>query len=142
MKVGIYAGTFNPFHIGHLNIYDKALQIFDMVVVCRGINPEKPLVNDPLPSIVGLNTLEYGGLTTDLLKRYIDEKHEPTLIRGIRNGYDYDYEMNQITVMRDIMPSLQVVLIPCDKEFSHISSTMIRNLQIFDKKLAAKYLPK
>ena len=40
-KLGVYAGSFQPFHLGHLNILEKAEQIFDQVIIARGINPSK-----------------------------------------------------------------------------------------------------
>lgn len=140
MKIGFYAGTFNPFHIGHLNIYDKAIRIFDKVIIGAGTNPNKPGIYSGLHVPAGVRTLSYQDLlTTEMIKQLRDEG-DVTLIRGIRNGYDYDYEMNQIAVMKDLLPDLEVILIPCDREFAHISSTVIRTLWKFDQKAARRYL--
>ena len=147
MKIGLYCGTFKPFHLGHLNIYQKALELpFEKVVVARGQNPDKGLTSSELedfyiPGVIYTTT--YCGLTTDLIMNYRHGgQNNVTLIRGIRNGNDYDYEMSQIEVMRDMLPSLQVILIPCDRQFAHISSTMIRNLEKLSQyDNAKKYLP-
>ena len=142
MKVGLYCGSFNPFHKGHLNIYHKAQKLFDKVVACQGINPEKSSEVAKLFHVDGVETQQYFGLTTDLIAEYEAWGNQVTLIRGLRNGYDYDYEMNQIEVMRDLHSvRLQVILIPCDREFTHISSSMIRALQKFYTAAAQKYLP-
>lgn len=143
MRIGLYCGSFDPFHKGHLNIYQKAKQIFDRVFICKGVNPEKQLRSQML-TISGISIsdiVHYDYLTTTLIDNLSTPSDSVTLIRGLRNGYDYDYEMNQIQVMRDILKSLQVVMIPCDRAYSHISSSMIRALQKFDVVEAQKYLP-
>ena len=145
MKLGLYCGSFNPFHLGHLNIYEKACAIFDEVRICQGVNPDKKGDQDPVYDIPGVpkSMIErYEGFTHNLVRKYVGERHDVTLIRGLRNGYDYDYEMNQIQFMRDFLPELKVVLIPCDREFSHISSTAIRGLTKIAWFEANKYLPK
>src|ERR1700733_1836797 len=110
MKIGLYCGTFNPFHKGHLNVYRKAECLFERVILAYGLNPDKPVAErDKRPTCIHQSDIvEYFTLTTDLVIEYRKKGHNVTLIRGIRNGSDYDYEMNQINVMWDILPNLQV----------------------------------
>ncbi len=134
-RVGIYAGTFNPFHIGHLSILEKAELIFDKVILALGINPQKKhLERDrqldrilPFHEVVTFDTL-----IVDLIgqeSRYANV----TLVRGLRNGYDLDYEMNQLSYMQDMRPGgVQTVYIPCDKRLEHVSSSMLNGLRQFD----------
>lgn len=142
-RTGVYAGSFNPFHNGHLNILEKAERIFDKVIVARGINPEKDTqINTSRPTgVLKYRQVEnFAGLLTD----YITTKEEHihiTLVRGLRNGDDLAYEVNQLRFMEDMKPDLKVVFIRCDMQFEHISSSAIRNLEKIAKGLGSKYVP-
>ncbi len=132
-RVGIYAGTFNPFHIGHFSILEKAEQMFDKVIVAVGINPQKHTGKDsslagalPFHEIIYFDTL-----MVDLIEKE-SELCDVTLVRGLRNGYDLDYEMNQLCFMQEMRPSTQSVYIPCDKNLEHISSSALKGISIFD----------
>lgn len=126
-KIGIYAGSFNPFHKGHLNILEKAEKIFDKVIIAKGKNPEKSgYVKNVLPEIVqNRQIIEYDSLLTDLIQSF---DYPVTLIRGLRNENDFGYEKTQLRFMQDFYPETNVVNIICDKEFDHISSSAIRHL--------------
>jgi pantetheine-phosphate adenylyltransferase len=142
---GVYPGSFNPFHNGHLNILEKAENIFDKVIVARGVNPEKSAAENT-SNYSQLKVLKYRQHEdfTGLLTDYISQKEEHsdiTLIRGLRNGDDLDYEVNQLRFMEDMKPDIKVVFIRCDKQFEHISSSAIRNLEKISSGLGKKYLP-
>lgn len=139
LKVGVYAGSFNPWHRGHQNILDKADKIFDKVIIARGYNPEKTNELVPLPdSILARENYKYDGLLTDFIQSLPYDNI--TVIRGLRNSVDLQYEMNVYRYMQDLMPSLQLVSIFCDKEFEHISSSGIRLLSVFGKEKVKDYL--
>ncbi len=139
MKVGVYAGSFNPFHNGHLNILLKAEKIFDKVIIARGINPEKSNVVVPLPEVLdNRSVMQFSGLLTDFVKTLPYEN--VTIIRGLRNTTDLQFELNQYRYFQDLMPEVQVVSIFCDREFEHISSSGIRALSSFGKEHVEKYL--
>ncbi|MBO4513064.1 MAG: adenylyltransferase/cytidyltransferase family protein, partial [Victivallales bacterium] len=132
-RVGIYAGTFNPFHIGHFSILEKAEQMFDKVIVAVGINPQKHTGKDlnlaktlPFHEVISFDTL-----MVDLIQKE-SVLSDVTLVRGLRNGYDLDYEMNQLCFMQEMWPATQSVYIPCDKNLEHISSSALKGLSIFD----------
>ncbi len=139
MKVGIYAGSFNPFHRGHYNILEKAEKIFDKVIIARGINPEKKNEIVSMPKILESRAIiNYNGLLTDFIKSLPYDN--VTIIRGLRNSVDLQYELNQYRYFQDLMPEVQVVSIFCDKEYEHISSSGIRALLTFGQENISKYL--
>jgi pantetheine-phosphate adenylyltransferase len=131
-KIGIYCGSFSPLHLGHLNIIEKAEQIFDKVIIAKGINPEK--VNKKkydLPESIKYRQIEeYEGLLTDFISKL---SYDVTLIRGLRNTTDLQFELTQYRYLRDLNPIIKVVSIFCDPEFEHISSSSIRMLEQYGK---------
>lgn len=129
--IAIYAGSFNPFHKGHYNILKKAEQIFDKVIIARGVNTEKKNEVIELPEKLQYRQIEtYNGLLTD----FIDGLgYDVTVIRGLRNATDLQYELTQYRFLQDLKPNIKVVSIFCDKEYEHISSYAIRQLKMFNK---------
>ena len=100
--IGFYAGSFDPFTNGHLQIVKKAAKCFDRVIVGIGYNTEKqeridkPKMKEAIEKVIseeGLSNVEvvlYDGLTIEKAK----ECGANILIRGLRNGTDYEYEEN------------------------------------------------
>lgn len=137
-KIGIYAGSFSPLHRGHYNILQKAEQIFDKVIIAKGINPDKEKSIIKLPKVLKYHQIEYfEGLLTTFMNSF---GYDMTLIRGLRNSTDLQYEMTQFQYLQDMKPDIKIVNIFSDKVFEHISSSAIRNLEKFDKEIVKKYL--
>jgi pantetheine-phosphate adenylyltransferase len=137
-RVGLYAGTFNPFHIGHFGILQKAELMFDKVILAVGLNPSKNLhhahseVVEQVKKLLPFHeVIFFDTLMVDLLDQ-ITPYADVTLVRGLRNGYDLDYEMSQQCFMQEMRPDTVSVYIPCDKQYEHISSSALRSLHIFD----------
>lgn len=130
-KIAVYAGSFNPFHKGHLDILEKAEAIFDKVIIARGINPSKTNELVELPKSIQNRQIEtYSGLLTD----FIDSLgYGVTLIRGLRNATDLEYEKNQYRYLKDLKPDIKVISILSDVEYEHISSSAIRMLEKYNK---------
>jgi pantetheine-phosphate adenylyltransferase len=148
-KIAIYPGSFNPFHVGHLAILKKAEQIFDKVIIAVGHNPAKPDNSQrALQGLKGMESTRYheivlvDGLLTDYVSQVEQSGCNVTVVKGLRNGADLDYEVNQLRFMKDMKPDFKVVYMPCDIEYEHVSSSAIRQLLIIDPKTAQKYIPK
>jgi len=144
MRIAIYPGSFNPWHEGHDDILQKALKCFDKVVVGIGINPEKDLsfvtdtrirdLDEYFQNKYGLNSGiivdAFDGLLVDFVNKNIKydygKDHTCAVIRGLRNGHDLQYEMNQQYWNEDLGLSVPIVYFICDRKLSHISSSMLR----------------
>lgn len=143
IKVGVYPGSFNPMHIGHLDILRKSEKIFDKVIVAYGVNPDKEVRDIIFPKSIDYNQVDvYSSLLTDYVSSQEDDNIDVTVIRGLRNGHDLDYESNQLSFLKEIKPDIKVVYIPCNKKYEHISSSAIKSLGKFDEKLSKRYIVK
>lgn len=163
-KIAIYPGSFNPFTIGHLNILEKVEAVFgkENVIISVGVNPEKvktistpgqigttaighveidrvATIKGNLPS---KNVEKYSGFLTDYVFEKEKEGYDVTIIRGLRNGDDLDYEINQLRFMEEMKPDIKVIFISCDKQFEHISSSAYRMLEAVKPGAGHKYLAK
>ncbi len=129
--IGVFCGSFNPFHRGHYNVLEKAEKIFDKVIIAFGNNPEKSEKTWPRPTAIGFRQIEeYNGLLTDFVGSL---DYPVVVIRGLRNSTDFQYEQNQYRYLQELLPGIRIVNIFCDKEFEHISSSGIRTLERFGK---------
>lgn len=132
-SIAVFPGSFNPFHKGHLNILNKAEAIFDKVILASGVNPDKGERTWDIPKSVQNRQLErYSGLLTDFLQTL---DYEVVVVRGLRNSTDFQYEQNQYRYLQELMPSIRIVNIFCDKEYEHISSSGIRTLEKYGRHL-------
>jgi pantetheine-phosphate adenylyltransferase len=129
--IGLFCGSFNPFHRGHYNVLQKAERIFDKVIVAFGKNPEKHTRKWKMPKTIRFRQIgEYSGLLTDYVASL---GHDVVVVRGLRNSTDFQYEQNQYRYLQELMPGIKIINIFCDKEFEHISSSGIRTLEPFGK---------
>jgi pantetheine-phosphate adenylyltransferase len=134
MKSAIYPGSFNPLHEGHLDIIQKALKVFDRVIVAKGKNPEKKngYCTTSIKMIEALKKLDikivrFNTLLVDVVQEY----EVDAVIRGLRNGNDLQYEINQQYLNEDLGLDIPVVYFACDRKLSHISSSAIRAVEAF-----------
>lgn len=160
--VAIYPGSFNPFTVGHLNILEKAERLFDEVFVAVGQNPMKKdlhsfSLNPTLTEVIisdkhrhellsfqlKRKVTTYSGYLTEYVKQLREEygpNFQIVIIRGLRNGDDLDYEINQLRVMEDLLQPLDVVFINCDREYEYISSTMCRAMETVESNSSLRYI--
>jgi pantetheine-phosphate adenylyltransferase len=145
-RIGIYAGSFNPFHVGHLHIAQEAQRIFDEVHVVWAGNPEKnPSEKFPVPVAFlekrNFKVYEHSGLITKLFAE--DSYNEMTMIRGLRNGYDLQYESNYRKWVNEISP-VNFIYICCPANLEHVSSSELRTLYNLPspegKRVAERYI--
>ena len=133
MKTAVFAGTFDPFTIGHQDIINRALPIFDKIIIAIGINEEKtPLF--PLEDRVEIIRRSfinnekiiietYTGLTGEFCKKN-NARH---LLRGIRNAADFQYESDLAQANKEMF-GLETVFFITTPTLSHVSSSLVREL--------------
>lgn len=146
-RVAVFAGSFDPFTIGHDDIVRRALMLFDRIVIVVARNPEKHYMftaeerveaieklyrDDPRVSVVA-----YGGMIVDIAA----EVGARFQVRGVRTTIDFEYERVQAEY-NDKLGGLETVLLYSKPQFSTISSTAYRTLVYFHKdEEARKMLP-
>jgi pantetheine-phosphate adenylyltransferase len=143
-RLGIYAGSFDPFHIGHLDVVKQAAEVFDKVLVAKGINPEKDTRDTyPVPlhflNDMGIYVRNFDGLLVELIKE-CEKEFNVTLVRGLRSGADLDYEQNFAAFLRNMYPKVKIVAFYSDPQFRHISSTALRGIKKFSDAEYRKYV--
>lgn len=154
-NIVLYCGTFSPLHIGHINIIEKAEKVFGKgnVIVAIGINPDKVVNIDKeyldeksklaqtISEKIGRTVITYSKFLHQVVEDYEAQEYNVVILRGLRNGVDLDYEVNQVRFINDFKKDVNVVYMTCDKEFEHISSSAIRKIQQFGgEELAKQYL--
>ncbi|MDE6558178.1 MAG: pantetheine-phosphate adenylyltransferase [Clostridia bacterium] len=146
MKTCVFAGTFDPPTIGHKDVVDKALKIFDSVTVAVMINTVKHCLFTEEERVALLKELYaddkrvkvriFRGAAVDLLK----EENTPFYVRGVRDVMDFEYENRDRYASQKLMPEMVTVYIPAEQDKLQISSTLIRNSVTFDKQFY-DYIP-
>ncbi len=136
MKIGLFAGSFDPFTRGHQSVVNRTLAIADEVVVAIGRNVSKNAllsVEERVETIKRLydgeprvRVMSYDGLTADLAKSI-----EATfLVRGVRSVSDFEAERTIADVNRKLC-GIETVILFTESEYSHISSSLVRELMSY-----------
>lgn len=145
MKVALYPGSFNPWHIGHADILYKASQVFDKIIVCQMINLEKNynsviLTKDTVETLLDKQNMKlscdyeiesYPGLMVDAV--YNLECN--AVIRGLRNSKDFEYEANLMYWNQELGLKVPVVCFISEQDYTHISSSSIRVLENYKNRV-------
>jgi len=148
-NIGLYPGSFNPWHGGHSDILLKALSVFDRVIVVKAINPEKkkeeqssynfmdcscvitPLMVDRKISLNRVWFTEDDRPLEHMVNQgFEDFPHKiDAIIRGLRNGNDLQYEMNQQYWNEDVGIKIPFIYFITDRKLGHVSSSSIRAVE-------------
>ena len=134
MRKALFPGSFDPFTSGHLNILTRALTMFDEVVVAVGVNQDKrgffrvdqrlDIIAQATRGMEGVSVIQYDGLTVDIC-REMGIRH---IVRGVRNMTDFDNEQAIADANRHLAPEIETIIIPTSQDYSHISSSAVRDV--------------
>lgn len=146
-RICVFPGTFDPVTLGHTDIIDRALNLFDKLVIGIGINSVKqpmfPLEkriqwceeiyqDDPRISVEA-----YEGLTVDFCRK-LKARY---LLRGIRFASDFDYEKSIATLNRALRPEIETIFLAPSPAYANLSSTLVREVIRYGGDATA-FLPK
>ena len=142
-RTAIFPGSFNPFTQGHANIVERALRLFDRVIIAIGDNSNKEEVEEDNASTIEqlyqnnpqIKVIRYNCLTADLLQK----ENTTCIIRGIRNETDLAYEQ-EIAKVNYTFFGAETIFLLADPALKEVSSSIVRELKKYGKDVSS-YLP-
>ncbi|MBS1777083.1 MAG: pantetheine-phosphate adenylyltransferase [Bacteroidetes bacterium] len=133
-RICLFPGTFDPITKGHVDIINRAVSLFDKLVIGIGINSSKePMftveqrcnwINEIFLKDSRIEAVGYTGLTVDYCKS-IGAQY---ILRGIRYVSDFEYEKAIADMNRMLTPDIETLFLTCSPEYSTISSTLVRDV--------------
>ncbi len=147
MKRVIYPGTFDPITNGHLDLIERAADMFDEVIVAVAESPSKntmftleervSFVKDVTAHLNNVTAQGFSGLMVDFAR----DVNANVLIRGLRTTVDFEYEFGLTNMYRRLLPGLESVFLTPAEEYAFISSTIVREVAIHGGDVSA-FVPK
>ena len=135
MRTAICPGSFDPITLGHLNIIERAAQIFDHVVVCVAANATKtsPMftVEEKVEMVkLAISRLENVSveINSGLLAEFARRFEGTVLIKGLRAASDFDYEFQMDSINKRLNPELETMFLTADQRYTFLSSSVVREL--------------
>ena len=141
MKTSVYPGSFDPVTNGHIDVIERALKIFDNVIVTVGDNPEKkPLFTiqeriDMLKeSTKHLKNIEIDSFS-GLLLNYVKSKNSKIIIRGLRAVSDFEFEFQRALLNRVVDKEVETIFIMTKEDYVYLNSSIIKEMTKFKGKV-------
>jgi pantetheine-phosphate adenylyltransferase len=134
-KTAVYPGSFDPFTNGHLDVVERALGIFDRLIVAVAANPDKRqplftvdervrLIKDALKGHDRVEVATYTGLTVE----YARSRGATTLVKGLRAYSDFDAELQQALMNRKLAPDIHTVFLMSSFAHIFVSSSILKDI--------------
>lgn len=156
MKIAVYAGSFDPITNGHLWMIREGLKTFDRIIVAVGSNPgkqshyhESQRVEMIQHALYDQQDFHISRVSVELIGRqflvqFAEEHGAEFLLRGIRNGQDFEYEHTLRHVNADLNAGISTVFLMPPRELAEISSSLVKGLthSVGWEKIVSKYVPK
>jgi pantetheine-phosphate adenylyltransferase len=136
-RVAVFTGTFDPFTLGHLDVIRRGRLLFNRLVVGIGVNPNKASLFDAdervemarlvVRSYPNVLVESFQGLTVQYVRRIGAQ----VILRGLRTLSDMEYEFGMTLTNHRLDPEVETVFLMADGEYSHVSSTLIKQVAYF-----------
>lgn len=134
MRTALFPGTFDPITLGHLDLVNRGLKIFDRVIVAvaRGVHKEtlfdkderRNLVAGSVAGIEGVDVVEFDGLLVDLCERL----NVDAVLRGLRFVSDFEYEFQLALMNRQLNRRVETVFMMPSARYSFLNATIVREV--------------
>jgi pantetheine-phosphate adenylyltransferase len=142
-KTAVYPGSFDPFTNGHLDVVERALGIFDHLIVAVAANPDKRqplftvdervrLIKDALKRHDRVEVASYTGLTVE----YARSRGATTLVKGLRAYSDFDAELQQALMNRKLAPDIHTVFLMSSFAHIYVSSSILKDIASYGGNVA------
>lgn len=138
IRKAIFAGSFDPITNGHLDLIERASKLFDELQIGVLYNPNKKglftfeervkLIEVCTKHIDNIKVVSFDGLLVD----YCEQNNIQTLVRGIRNSADVEYELQMAHMNRELNSNIETIILPTTTKYSYVSSSLIKELLKFD----------
>lgn len=139
--IGFYSGSFDPVTLGHTDVIRRACHFLDGLVIGIGVNPSKAplftveervdMLRDDVASIanergVKISVVTFSGLAVDAARA----NKATTIIRGLRDGTDFDYEMQMAGMNGEMAPDVETVFVAASPGVRHIAANLVRAVTV------------
>ena len=136
VKTAIYPGSFDPFTNGHLDVVDRALMLFDRVIVAVGANPDKKashvftpderaeMIGEVLGDRDGAEVTTFTGLTVGFARSVGAQ----AIVKGLRAYSDFDAELQQALMNRRLAPDVHTVFLMSSFAHIYVSSSILKDI--------------
>lgn len=137
-RIALFPGSFDPITLGHLDIIERALPLFDEIIIAVGTNSAKNYmfsldqrvqwIEQTFDAESKISVITYEGLTVD----FAQKQKVNFMLRGLRNPADFEFEKAIAQANREMVPNLETVFLLTSARFAYISSSIVREVYIHE----------
>ena len=134
MKIAIYPGSFDPITNGHLDILERAMKLFDKVIITIARNSAKnplfsekerlAMIKEAVKDLEGVEVDSFEGL----LVEYARKKKATAVVRGLRAISDFEYELQMALMNRRLNEQLVTVFLMPNEKYTYLNSSIVREI--------------
>lgn len=144
--LALYPGSFDPITYGHLDILERATELFDKVIITIAVNKQKETVftGNERETLIEkcLKNKEWADRAeiqqfTGLLVDFAKEKDAQTLVRGVRQVSDFEYEFRMALTNRRLAPDVDTVFLMPNEQLTFISASLVKEIAYWDGDLSS-----